>query len=627
MKKRFVLAFILLFSIPLWAQDGQGGTESNLSYGFGARAIGLGQAFTALADDPSAMTWNPAGLEYVYQQSVSLFHSTLFEGTLYDFMGYAYPTLHLGTFGLAVGRIGIGDIHHTGPGNEDLGTFSFEEYHGYFSYAKRLPWDLTAGLTVHAVRRGWSNLNGEVDLGVGMDFGMLYLPDFSDSPILQDWALGLTIHNLFAPQVNEGVEIDKFPLGVRMGFSKKMNFLNGTNQLIALFDADYSQYRDMRYHFGAEYRFRDFAMLRVGYDGRYPAFGAGVKYSVFQIDYAFGQLADTDFFPSVHRISLTFNFGTTRDEMLTQAEAERQAEEEKLIADMREKDRQQFIHMHIANADSFFKEGKYLDAIVEYQQVIGQDAFNKRATVMLDSAENQLNRQIEEEQNVAIQTALDKDRAEANRKFVKVHFDKGRLYLDKKQYMEALIEFNLAKERAPNETSITSAIQTTKRRMSEETTRLIQQGRQEFKNGNYAKALGLLADARLLGGDNQAIQTEIETLSKRIKLQENIQKGMSLFEIGQYDEATKVFEQALQISPENSLAKQYYQKSKIETVGKSQPMDTATERQYLQGVDKFVKGKYKEAIAIWEEILKIHPYNKKILKAIESARERLKKNK
>ena len=627
MKKLFLAAFLLLIPISLWAQDGQGGTENNLSYGFGARAIGLGQAFTALADDPSAMVWNPAGLDHVYQQSVTLFHTTLFEGTLYDFLGYAYPTLHLGTFGISVGRIGIGNIHHTGPGNEDLGTFAFEEYHGYFSYAKRLPWDITAGLTVHAIRRGWSNLNGEVDMGVGMDFGMLYMPDFSDSPFLQDWALGLTVHNLFAPQVNEGIDIDKFPLGVRLGVSKKINFLSGSNQLIVLFDGDYSQYRDTRYHVGLEYRFRDLAMLRAGFDGRYPAFGAGVKYSVFQIDYAFGRQADSDFFPSVHRISLTFNFGMTRDEMLTLAEAERRAEEEKLIADMREKDRQRFIRTHVARADSFFNEGKYLDAIVEYQQVIGQDAFNKRATVMLDSAESSLNRQIEQEQTAAVQTALDKDRAEANRRFVKAHFDKGRLYLDKKQYMEALIEFNLAKERAPNETSISSAIQTTKRRMAEETSRLITQSRQEFKNGNYAKALGLLADARLLGGDNQAIQTEIETLSKRIKLQENIQKGMSLFEIGQYDEATKVFEQALQINPENALAKQYYQKSRIETAGKSQPMDATTERQYLQGVDKFVKGKYNEAIAIWEEALKAHPYNKKILKAIESARERLKKNK
>jgi len=54
-------------------------------------------------------------------------------------------------------------------------------------------------------------------------------------------------------------------------------------------------------------------------------------------------------------------------------------------------------------------------------------------------------------------------------------------------------------------------------------------------------------------------------------------------------------------------------------------MDPETERRYLRGVDYFVKGEYREAISIWEEILKDHPYNKKVLKALKGARERLKK--
>lgn len=44
-------------------------------------------------------------------------------------------------------------------------------------------------------------------------------------------------------------------------------------------------------------------------------------------------------------------------------------------------------------------------------------------------------------------------------------------------------------------------------------------------------------------------------------------------------------------------------------------------------MDLFVKGKYQEAIDIWQEILKDYPYNKKVLTAIENARERLKKTK
>ena len=130
--------------------------------------------------------------------------------------------------------------------------------------------------------------------------------------------------------------------------------------------------------------------------------------------------------------------------------------------------------------------------------------------------------------------------------------------------------------------------------MDEETSRLVNQSRAEFMNGNYARALGLLGDARLLAGDNTEIQKEIETFSQRIKLQENIQTGMGLFEIGEYDQALSIFEAALSLNPENELARQYFEKSKIETVGKSETLDPAVESRYLRGVDKFVKGRYQQ---------------------------------
>ncbi len=585
MKKILLILAISLWVIQAQAQDEQGGTESNLDYGFGARAMSLGHAFTALADDPTAVFWNPAGLEYIYRQSFSLFHSTLFEGTLYDFAGYAYPTLHLGTFGFGIARIGTGDVQHRGIDKVIINTISWEEYHGFFSYAKKLPWDITAGLTLRGVRRAWTNLGGEVDMGIGLDFGLLYRPQIFSSVLLRDWSVGLNVRNLFAPQVNEGVAIDEFPLGVRLGFARKLYLFEGGNQLHILFDLDYSQLRDLRFHFGTEYNFRGYGMLRAGFDGSHPTFGAGMQYSIFQIDYAFGMPFEADYFTSMHRFSLSFNFGMNRDQMQVLANAERKAEEERLIANIREADRQKFIAEHLKSANKFFGEGKYLDAIVEYQQVITQDAFNKRATVMLDSSEVLLQRVRDEEQNLAVKNALDTERAEVNRSYIEEHFNKGRFNLEKKQFTEALIEFNMAREKAPQEASILAAIQTTQRRMTEETNRLVQQARQEFRIGNYAKALGLLGDARLLGGDDQAIQVEIETLSQRIKLQEEIQKGMSLFDIGEFEQAASIFEEALKLNPESKLAKQYFEKSKIETVGKTEPLDPAAESRYLQGVD------------------------------------------
>jgi len=304
-------------------------------------------------------------------------------------------------------------------------------------------------------------------------------------------------------------------------------------------------------------------------------------------------------------------------------EAERQAEEERIIADIREKDRQKFIAEHMQKANEYFESGEWLDAIVEYQQVISQDPFNNRAQIMIDSADTMLQSQIQERQNQAIEEALDKERAEINQQFVNERFERGRLLLEQKQYTEALIEFNRALERAPGDETIIGAINTTRRQLNQEVSNLLQASRREYQNGNYSEALRLLTEARLLGGDNEQIQNEVEILSQRYKLAQKIQQGLGLYEIGEYDEALQIFEEAMSIDPSDELVRQYYERTKIETEGKTEELPPNVERRYLEGIDKFVKGRYKEAIEIWEEIRQEYPYNKKIIKAIEGARERM----
>ena len=50
-------------------------TAQFLKLGVGARAIGMGEAYSAIADDPTAIYWNPAGLAAVSEHSVSLMHA------------------------------------------------------------------------------------------------------------------------------------------------------------------------------------------------------------------------------------------------------------------------------------------------------------------------------------------------------------------------------------------------------------------------------------------------------------------------------------------------------------------------------------------------------------------------
>ena len=161
--------------------------------------------------------------------------------------------------------------------------------------------------------------------------------------------------------------------------------------------------------------------------------------------------------------------------------------------------------------------------------------------------------------------------------------------------------------------------------MGEDVNGMVRRARSEFEHQNYSEALRLLSDASLLSHDNPQVKKEVDTLVERVKLQENIQKGLMRYDIGQYEDALKIFENVLSEDPTNQFIQQYYTRSKIEAMAETEPMDPETERKYLEGIDKFLVGKYQEAITIWEDILKDHPYNKKVLEAISGAQERLKR--
>ena len=66
-----VLSLSLPFSIAAQAWD------LNLS-GAGARAEGLGQAFTSIADDATALVWNPGGLTTLQKPEASVVTKVLF---------------------------------------------------------------------------------------------------------------------------------------------------------------------------------------------------------------------------------------------------------------------------------------------------------------------------------------------------------------------------------------------------------------------------------------------------------------------------------------------------------------------------------------------------------------------
>lgn len=79
--------------------------QTFFDFGAGVRALGMGEAFTALADDESAALYNPAGLAYVSRVRLSSFYERHFGASDYlSFMG-ALPRFGGGLFLFDFGRI------------------------------------------------------------------------------------------------------------------------------------------------------------------------------------------------------------------------------------------------------------------------------------------------------------------------------------------------------------------------------------------------------------------------------------------------------------------------------------------------------------------------------------------
>src|SRR5262249_22777814 len=83
----------------------------------GARAIGMGGAFSALADDASALFWNPAGLARVGHQEIGASHANLYDTGIHDdVVSFVLP--------FSADRATALDWYHSGF---DDGTLGFAE--------------------------------------------------------------------------------------------------------------------------------------------------------------------------------------------------------------------------------------------------------------------------------------------------------------------------------------------------------------------------------------------------------------------------------------------------------------------------------------------------------------------
>lgn len=279
-------AYGLMPAAALFAEET---TAAFLKIPIGARPTAMGGAFTAVADDVTAVHWNPAGLAQLSKKELGAMHADLFAGTRVDFVGYAHPTRH-GTVGLSTVYLSQGSIEGRDANRQRTGTFKASDMATALSFGRNIGGSMSLGANIKVIQSRIADASATgvaADVGARLKTGMRGL------------SLGASVSN-----IGQGLRFlddrSKLPLTASAGAALKLPF--GLTLL-----ADYRRKvyeRKDSVSLGTEFDILSGLSLRAGYLSTAAASsgqvreasglgaGLGLKLGNFRMDYAFTPMGE-----------------------------------------------------------------------------------------------------------------------------------------------------------------------------------------------------------------------------------------------------------------------------------------------------------------------------------------------
>jgi hypothetical protein len=321
LRKLFIILFLLIITItevnaqliPVLGSQ-RAGTSSLqfLKIGVGGRATAMGESFVAVANDITALYWNPAGLMQFDGIGVHFSHSEWLVDLKHEFFGGVYRFGH-NAIGLSITSLHTPAMEKTTEFQPN-GTgeyFKFGDLGVGLTFARRLTDQFSFGLTFRYVEETLAELKMR---GIMFDLGTYYWTGLYNS------RFAVTISN-FGPQVKPGGSVNLIggrTLSEFQSFPPPTIFRIGIavdpiddkkNKLTTSIQLNHPNDNAENINIGAEYSYKGFLFLRGGYkfnvDTENFSAGIGVKVPVYvtqtSVDYSIANFKDLGF---THRISL-----------------------------------------------------------------------------------------------------------------------------------------------------------------------------------------------------------------------------------------------------------------------------------------------------------------------------------
>lgn len=410
-----------------WA--GVGSTGANfLLLGGGARPLGMGEAYCALANDVSSMFYNPAGLSNVNFNQVLTMYNSWFADITQQMAGAAFPT-NLGVVAVGYSGLNSGDIQ--GYDSTGAATSSFT----------------TASSSINL------SLGRQINSNLALGAGIKSISERLESNRASVMAFDAGLKYRFNPQLTVGMSV--LNLGSGLKFISEQTPLPTSYRVGAafatkLFDEDINLDLDVvnyteasKINLGAEYVIRNFLFLRLGSSGDSLRAGLGLAANLFAFDYAYLGHQDLG---ATHQFSISILFGAP---------------------ELRKKQ----ILESMATGKAYMKEEKYSDAILKFQKVISMDSRNEEADIQLRKAQAELEQQAFEKIFAERQVQITRSASEI--------LESGKNFLSQGKYLEAIAEFGKVLKLEPTNRE---ALKLQNEAQDKMTSQLIQKSKEESKS-------------------------------------------------------------------------------------------------------------------------------------------------